>query len=178
MLGDTTIETKSSGVSASGTMGKNSHSENEQSASRKLMDITEVERLQAVNPDIKGWMTALGTNIDYPVLQSSKENPDYYLHRSYNTQYDCNPDTFQTSILYGHHMINRSMFTQITKYNNQNFWREHKTFSYEDVFAVLHVSQDSFRFNRTQFADNADYARFLSALQSNAIYDTDRYCKR
>lgn len=149
------------------------------------------QRLQTVNADIKGWLTVPGTNIDYPVLQSSKTEPDYYLHRSYKKryaeagsiylQYDCSPETSRNTVVYGHHMLYDAMFTELPKYNYFSFWKAHQTFLYEnasgkcscEIFAVLHVSPDSFSFNRTQFADDADFARFLSALKNKAIYNTE-----
>jgi len=151
---------------------------------------TKFQRLQAVNKDIKGWLTVPGTNIDYPVLQSTKMNPDFYLHRNYKKhyreagslylQYDCKPQISRNSVIYGHHMLYNAMFTQLTQYNYFSFWKTHRSFFYEDIsgkhsyeiFAVLHVSPDHFQFNRTQFVDDADYARFLSALQSRSIYKT------
>ena len=151
---------------------------------------TKFQRLQAINPDIKGWLTVPGTNIDYPVLQSTKVDPDFYLHRNYKKhyreagslylQYDCKLQISRNSVIYGHHMLYDAMFTELTKYNYFSFWKTHQSFFYEDIsgkhsyeiFAVLHVSPDHFQFNRTQFADDADYARLLSALQSRSIYKT------
>ena len=45
LLGDATIDTMSTGDSGSGAFGKSSHSTNEQTAARKLLDITEVASL-------------------------------------------------------------------------------------------------------------------------------------
>lgn len=162
------------------------------SASIKKEDqASSFQRIQAVNADIKGWLTVPGTNIDYPVLQNSKAEPDYYLHRNYKKQYteagsiylqyDCNPQTSRNTVVYGHHMLYDAMFTELTKYNYYSFWKAHQTFLYEnasgkrsyEILAVLHVSPDSFSFNQTQFADDADFARFLSALQGKAIYNTE-----
>ena len=53
----------------------------------KKQGLSQFQRMQTVNKDIKGWLTIPGTNIDYPVLQSSKDEPDYYLHRNYKKQY-------------------------------------------------------------------------------------------
>lgn len=153
--------------------------------------VSSFQRMQAVNANIKGWLTVPGTNIDYPVLQSNKAEPDYYLHRSYKKryaeagsiylQYDCNPEMSRSTVVYGHHMLYDAMFTELTKYNYFSFWKAHQTFLYEnasgkrsyEIFAVLHISPVSFSFNRTQFADDADFARFLSALKSKAIYNTE-----
>lgn len=156
----------------------------------KKQELSQFQRMQTVNQDIKGWLTVPGTNIDYPVLQSTKAKPDYYLHRNYKKQYaeagsiylqyDCKPQVSRSTVIYGHHMLYDAMFTELSKYNNFSFWKAHQSFLYEDasgkhsyeIFAVLHVSPNSFQFNRTEFADDADFARFLSALQGKAIYKT------
>lgn len=39
--------------------------------------------MQAQYPDIQGWLTIPGTNVDYPVLQSGEDEPEYYLKRNY-----------------------------------------------------------------------------------------------
>ena len=89
MLGDTTIETKSSGDSASGTMGKNSHSENEQSAARKLMDITEVQRLPADEcivtvkglPPFGSKKYDTSSHPNYKLLANGSNSAGYIYHR-------------------------------------------------------------------------------------------------
>lgn len=177
-----TIKTEPVPVSSSASVAK---------MAKKQEQVFLFQRLQAVNADIKGWLTVPGTNIDYPVLQNSKAEPDYYLHRNYKKQYaeagsiylqyDCSPETSRNTVVYGHHMLYDAMFTELTKYNYFSFWKAHQTFLYKnasgncsyEIFAVLHVSPDSFSFNRTQFADDADFARFLSALQGKAIYNTE-----
>ena len=40
--------------------------------------IVDLPALQAEYPDIKGWITIPGTCVDYPVLQSSADEPEYY----------------------------------------------------------------------------------------------------
>ena len=42
--------------------------------------------LQKINPDIQGWITVPGTAIDYPVLQSGAQDPDYYLNHTYKKE--------------------------------------------------------------------------------------------
>ena len=45
--------------------------------------IVDLPALQAEYPDIKGWITIPGTCVDYPVLQSGAQDPEYYLRRTY-----------------------------------------------------------------------------------------------
>lgn len=103
MLGDTTIETKSSGDSASGTMGKNSHSENEQSAGRKLMDITEVQCLPAGEcivkikglPPFRSQKYDTASHPNYKLLACSSDTSSYVFHRMEAEQ----AITFQTKYI-------------------------------------------------------------------------------
>ena len=95
------------------------------------------KKLQKVNPNIYAWLYIPGTNIDYPVLQAGKEQKeDFYLKHNYKDQYEFagsiysqkeNSKDFQdpVTILYGHNMINGSMFAGIRNYENADFFQEH-----------------------------------------------------
>ena len=44
-------------------------------------------RLQALydeNPDIVGWLTMDSAKIDYPIMQTSRNDPEHYLHRNFH----------------------------------------------------------------------------------------------
>ncbi len=71
--------------------------------------------LRAVNPDVVGWITLDGTDIDYPVLQGADNmtyvNRDVYgnfaLSGSIYLAAECAADfTDPYSLIYGHHMEN------------------------------------------------------------------------
>ena len=50
------------------------------------------DELLAVNPDTIGWIQIPNTVVDYPVMQSAKDNPELYLRHGYDkkyTQYGC-----------------------------------------------------------------------------------------
>ena len=44
------------------------------------------ESLRAVNPEVVGWLTIDGTDIDYPIAQHSDN--DYYLHHLFNGEWN------------------------------------------------------------------------------------------
>ena len=44
-----------------------------------------IEELQKINPDIQGWLTIDGTNIDFPVVHTT--NNSKYLSRNYKNEY-------------------------------------------------------------------------------------------
>ena len=90
--------------------------------------------LQAINPDIVGWILIEGTNINYPVVQGSDNQ--YYLRHLFTGEYNASgcifldsrntPDfTDQHSILYGHHMDNGTMFNGLMDYKEQSFFDAH-----------------------------------------------------
>jgi len=92
--------------------------------------------LQEKYPDAAGWLTIPNTNIDYPFAWY-KDN-EYYLRRDLNgnyalagtifMDYRCKKDfTSQNTIIYGHHMKNRSMFNNLILFNDEKFFNENKT---------------------------------------------------
>lgn len=49
--------------------------------------LVDLPALQTEYPDIKGWISIPGTCVDYPVLQSSADDPEYYLRRTYKGEW-------------------------------------------------------------------------------------------
>lgn len=97
------------------------------------------EKLQSQNPDAYAWLYVPGTEIDYPVLQSGNVPEDYYLHHNLYRQYSFagsiysrrqNAKDFsdKITVLYGHNMINGSMFADIRKFEHPDFFRKHSEF--------------------------------------------------
>ena len=75
--------------------------------------LVNLSALQAEYPDIKGWISIPGTVWIIPVLQSSADEPEYYLRRTYKGehrtagsiffQWDCSPES-RNLVVYGHNM--------------------------------------------------------------------------
>lgn len=95
---------------------------------------------QELNPDVCAWIRVPGTKIDYPVVQSLTEADSYYLtHDIYqdenvygavfieksNLSDFTNPNT----IIYGHHMTDGSMFGELTRFEEPEFFEEHQEFT-------------------------------------------------
>lgn len=91
-------------------------------------------QLSEINPDIVGWIYIEGTDINYPIVQGLDNN--YYLNHLFNGTYNssgcifldaaCAPDfSDRHSILYGHHMKDKSMFFGLMDYKRQAFYEEH-----------------------------------------------------
>lgn len=93
------------------------------------------EALWAVNPDVIGWVRVEGTPIDYPIVQERKEAPGFYLDHGLDGTYniygipyvdaDCDGLFGPLSLIYGHHMIDGTMFAAIANYPNQDYFNQH-----------------------------------------------------
>lgn len=90
--------------------------------------------LQAINPDIVGWILIEGTDINYPVVQGADNQ--YYLRHLFTGEYNASGCIFldsrntpgfsdQHSIFYGHHMDNGTMFNGLMNYKEQAFYDAH-----------------------------------------------------
>lgn len=106
------------------------------------------ENLLALNPDVVGWISIPGTDINYPVLQrkGQADGNDYYLKRNiyleeahagsifmdYRNDFDYVIDGRKqvensgNLVIYGHNMHDYSMFGSLKHYmNNVNYYGEH-----------------------------------------------------
>ncbi len=94
--------------------------------------------LKAQNDNVCGYITVDGTVVDYPVLRSDESLPeDYYLNHDWlkNSKFagsiymqKCNSSDFSDNctLLYGHNMLDGSMFAGLRKFRNEDFFNENK----------------------------------------------------
>ena len=145
-------------------------------------------QLSQINPDIVGWIFIEGTDINYPVVQGADN--DYYLQHLFNGTYNgagcifldagCASDfSDRHSILYGHHMKDGSMFSDLMGYKDQSFYEEHAvalfvtpTAYYKIRFFsgyVAHVTEDAWKLR----FDDIDFTVWLNELQSKSCFESD-----
>ncbi|MCD8370645.1 MAG: class B sortase [Clostridiales bacterium] len=95
------------------------------------------DALLAENPDTVGWIRVPDTRIDYPIVQA--DDNSRYLHTDFNGAdsvygtifLDCDSDSDLrgwNSPLYGHHMKDGSMFKDVVKFKEKDFFDEHRYF--------------------------------------------------
>ena len=145
--------------------------------------------LQAKNQDTVAWIMLNGTNINYPVVQTTDNN--YYLHHAYDhtnneagwvyMDYRNNPKEFdQNTIIYGHGMNNNTIFGSL-RYIVQDWWytnADNHTVKLStpsentlwQVFSVYTIPEETY-YLQTKFDDNTEYNKFLNELKSRSIYE-------
>lgn len=146
------------------------------------------KKLKETNKDTVAWIKVNGTDIEYPVVQTT--NNSYYLKRNFNKEknkagwmfadYKNKLDgTDKNIIIYGHNMKDNSMFGTLKNilneewYNNEenyiiNFITEEKQHKYE-VFSVYQIKNEDY-YIKTDFAEN-EFADFIQILKNRSIKD-------
>lgn len=98
--------------------------------------VVDFAALESINSDCVAWIRIDGTEIDYPVVQGHDNS--FYLKHLFGGEWNgagcifldsrVNPDlSDRHSVLYGHHMKNGTMFSDIAKYKDQTFYENHTT---------------------------------------------------
>lgn len=146
------------------------------------------DSLRQINPDIVGWLYYEDTLIDYPIVQG--EDNDKYLHTMFDGTYSgfgtlfvdaITEDAFNqfNTIVYGHHMLNGSMFGDIKKLKDTDYCKAHPQFElvtpegrfHLRICAFLNQPSDSAVYT-TNFHDRDDMQAYIDLIISHSLYIT------
>lgn len=134
--------------------------------------------LLATNPDTIGWIRVPDTKIDYPIVQSPDNQ--YYLHKDfegkdsvYGTIYldaDSKSDfSGWNNPIYGHHMKDGSMFKDVVKFKDQDFFENHRYFEIYTPERTIHLktlgcyySDSNGIVRKTSFKSQASFDKWVS----------------
>lgn len=148
-----------------------------------------LEDLKAKNPDFKLWLYIEDTNINYYVLQSTDN--DFYLHKNINKKYFKAGSLFMdfrnnaeemtgNTIIYGHNMHDQSMFYDLKKFLDKDFFDSHPyvyTYSLDEVtvwqiFSVRTTTTDEY-YIKTAFSSDEQYYNFIEDFKLKSLYASD-----
>ncbi|MGL5477637.1 MAG: class B sortase [Clostridium sp.] len=137
------------------------------------------------NSDYLGWIKIENTNIDYPVMQG--EDNQFYLQRDFRKDKNISGSIFldyrnniskdKNLILYGHNMRNGSMFSEINKFKDKDFFNEDNKIelilgdekrTYE-VFSVYADNADDYYLN-TEFKDYDEFKSYIESEKNKSWY--------
>ena len=141
------------------------------------------------NEDYRGWLNVENTNIDYPVLQSYDNQ--YYLDKDINREYLMSGSIFmnylndgfndENTVLFGHNMRNGTMFAQLRKYKDRDFFYGNNNINIElsngetlkyEVFSV-YVTDVEDNYIQTKFDNANEYKEFLDRIKNKSIYENE-----
>lgn len=145
------------------------------------------DELAQINPDVVGWIYIEGTNINYPIVQG--QDNEEYLNRlfdgSYHTvgciflDYRCDSDfSGNNSIIYGHHMKNKSMFAGLVDYKKQAFYDEHPVGllvtpdAYLEILFFSGYVSDNRGSAWDLNLDDEEYAAWLAEIQEKSCFES------
>lgn len=148
-----------------------------------------------LNHDLVGWIRIDGTVVDYPVMQTSVDNRDYYLRRDFDgsdatrgciyVREECDVFTPSDNVtIYGHKMHDGTMFAALLDYADESVWKDNSIISFDtiyeyhtyQIFAVFNTTatvDEGFKYHRMENAANkAEFDKFIATCKDLAFYDT------
>lgn len=160
--------------------------------------LKQFSKLLDTNEDVKGWITVPGTNIDYVVLQSSKDKPEYYLTRDINKKKLKAGSLFldykssveegtQNLVIHGHNMTSTdNMFHHLLDFKELDFYKANPVFTFDSIlqtgqwkiFSIFITNGTSekeslFNYTRAKFSDSSDFLNFVYQLRIRSIFNID-----
>jgi sortase B len=153
------------------------------------------EELHSQNTDMVGWIQIENTKINYPVMQTSQDNANYYLYRDFDKNDSVRGSIYAAEIcdvfkpsdnitLFGHNMKDGSMFAYLGNYYEKSTWEENSLIFFDTlteshvykIFSVFKTSgTDNVGFAYHLMADAADeeeFNEFIATCKELAFYDT------
>ena len=157
------------------------------------------EKLYRANSDFIGWLTIDDTLVDYPVMYTPNdaEKGEFYIHRDFDMNYSAAGLPFidryctieyptDNIIIYGHNMNSGTMFHDILKYQEKEFYEQHKTFTFDTIYGdgtyevvaafygqVLPEESDAFKYYEFVNAGNEeDFMSFIDNIKAMSVIDT------
>ena len=102
--------------------------------------------LKEQNPEVYAWIYVPGTDVNLPVGQSTTDD-NYYLNHNIDGDYAVEGAIFSQSmnaadfsdpvtVLYGHNLVNGSMFSTLHYFENEDFFSQHDTMY---VYTIGHI---------------------------------------
>lgn len=160
------------------------------------------DKLTEKNSDVKGWIKIEGTNIDYPVLQSQKDDIEkgYYYYLDYDWQgnvsklgsislmKDVDIAEDNVFVLFGHNIdYPPCMFHDLLKYKDAEFYKKYPIINFDTlyeeqdfvVFGAMVIESDEqeknilqSQFSNEQLAEHLEWIKEKSVIETNVPVDS------
>lgn len=186
-------ETSAAPSADTGTDAEDTDEPQTESAQERSI-LPQYAKLHEDNADFYGWLSIGGTKIDYPVMYSPDE-PGKYLYGDFNGNYSLSGTPFldelcasesDNLLIYGHNMLDGSMFRGILEYEEPEFCAEHPVIEFDTLYEqqeyevlaafydkIYQQTDDCFKFYQFIDAENEDdYNYAISQFKEKSLYDT------
>ena len=153
------------------------------------------QELHNENTDMVGWLQIEGTKINYPVMQTTEDNANFYLYRDFDKKQSVRGSIYAAEIcdvfepsdnitLFGHNMKDGSMFAYLGNYYEKSTWENNPMIFFDTlteshvykIFAVFKTSgTDNVGFAYHLMAnakDEAEFNKFVATCKELSFYDT------
>lgn len=147
---------------------------------------------KTISPDLYGWITIEGTDVDYPVVQA--EDNDFYLDHAEDKQWreigsifadfrnrKTVEDPYNYNIVtYGHNLSWGGMYHAVqTIFENEQLFRDTYIYLYTfdgiyvyEPFAVYEANA-YYQYFRTHFDTPEEFVAFANEMKGNSVYAED-----
>lgn len=85
-------------------------------------------------------------------------------------------------VIYGHHMNDGSMFADLCKYTDADFYKEHPTIAFDTLSGLgkyevvaafkFNTNRETFKYNEYTLMDEVQFAEFMENVRARQLYDT------
>lgn len=145
-------------------------------------------KLKEKNSDVVGWIVVDDTQINYPIVQG--DDNSYYLNHAYNKDYNMTGSIFIdykasadfsdfNTFIYGHNTMDGTMFGELYKYKDYNFFLEHKLFylytpntNYRAKIFSVYVDDATSESYKQNFEEVSEYIDYIKLIKEKSIYDS------
>lgn len=149
------------------------------------------------NDDCAAWLVVDGTVIDYPVMQTPRDE-NYYLNRDFDgnddkagclildTDSDISGESSTNLIIHGHNMKAGTMFGSLDEYESEDYFKKHRYIelytqydkrNYEIIAVfksqIFYETDIVFKYyNFFEAEDEQEFEYFYNNIKSLSLYDT------
>ncbi len=161
--------------------------------------IGEYVELYKQNQDLVGWIKIEDTHINYPVMQT-KNDHEFYLYKGYDKLYSMSGTPFMDAAsdifiptcnwtIYGHHMKDGTMFKDVTRYADYEFYEEHKIIKFDTIYKetgqaeyevmaafyaeIKDVDEGGFKYYQyAGITTEESFYEYVEGVKAKSVYDT------
>ncbi|MGN0339404.1 MAG: class B sortase [Lachnospira sp.] len=172
--------------------GSGNIGDNHRYSSQSDTILPELAEMFRINSQLAGWVNIPGTVVDYPVLKGGDN--DYYLKKGFYNEYNPNGSIFMdyrnsyndiNMIIYGHNTSDGEMFSCLTQYMDENFYKNHREIKFDTLYGhytyrviaaclgeVKYIDEEGFRYyNYTD--DEYELDSFFMDIRNQSLYPVD-----